>query len=81
MGVDLRMEPYAKMCQNGLPESRIFDELGPESLLILLDLYRRLYEHPEHVAVQMQGISQGRRPGMEGRIGSLSYKRPWLVLR
>jgi hypothetical protein len=31
MGVDLRMEPYAKMCRDGLPESRIFDELGPES--------------------------------------------------
>ena len=27
MGVDLMMEPYATMCQDERPESRIFDEL------------------------------------------------------
>ncbi len=29
----------------------------------------------------MQGITQGRAPGMEGRIGNLLDQRPWLVLR
>ena len=49
-------------------------------LLTCLHLYRQWYEHPEHVPTQMQGISQGRAPGMEGRIGHLADKRPWLVL-
>jgi hypothetical protein len=53
----------------------------PEKLLILLYLYRDWYEHPDRVAVQMQGISRGRAPEIEGRIGHLSDKRPWLVLR
>jgi hypothetical protein len=49
-------------------------------LLILLRYYRDWYEHPERVATQMQGISKGRAPGMEGQIGHLPDKRPWLVL-
>ena len=126
MGVDLRMEPYATMCQDERPESRIFDELcfsdidklfgrlglnwddfyavvdidgrlphdgalrllaeiEPHralagKLLALLDLYRDWYAHPEIVPMAFQGISQGRRPGMESRIGHLPDKRPYLVL-
>lgn len=49
-------------------------------LLILLRYCRDWYEHPELVAIQMQGISKGRAPGMEGRIGHLPEKRPYLVL-
>jgi hypothetical protein len=48
---------------------------------MLAHYYRQWHEHPERVATQMQGISQGRAPGMEGRIGHLPDKRPWLVLR
>jgi hypothetical protein len=120
MGVDLRMEPYATMCQNERPESRIFDELClPDidelfaSLGLSLDefhaladkdgrlpheaalrlfkkgqmggtlahYYSQWYEHPELVAIQMQGISKGRAPRMEGEIGHLPDKRPYLVLR
>ena len=126
MGTDLMMEPYATMCQDERPESRIFDELCfPDidklfarlglnwddffatadidgrlphdaafrllaevephrplagKLLTLLHLYRDWYEHPDRVATQMQGISKGRAPGMEGRIGHLPEKRPYLVL-
>jgi hypothetical protein len=47
----------------------------------LAHYYSQWYEHPELVVTQMQGISQGRAPGMEGRIGHLPDKRPWLVLR
>ena len=46
----------------------------------LAHYYRRWYEHPELVAIQMQGISKGRAPGMEGQIGHLPDKRPYLVL-
>jgi hypothetical protein len=53
----------------------------PEKLLILLHLYRDWYKHPDRVAVQLQGISKGRAPEMEGEIGRLPDKRPWLVLR
>lgn len=53
----------------------------PEKLLILLHLYRDWYEHPDRVAVQLQGISKGRAPEMEGEIGHLPDKRPWLVLK
>jgi hypothetical protein len=113
MGVGLRMEPYATMCQDDHPELLIFDELcfpdidklmdrlglnwndfygrvyeegrlpheaalrllaavesyqpPPEKLLILLQLYRDWREHPGRVFVQMQGISKGRAPGMEGK--------------
>ena len=52
-----------------------------EKLLTLLHYYRDWYENPELVAKQMQGITQGRAPGMEGRIGHLPDPRPWLVLR
>jgi hypothetical protein len=52
-----------------------------EKLLTLLHYYRDWYENPERVATQMQGITQGRAPGMEGRIGHLPDPRPWLVLR
>lgn len=52
-----------------------------EKLLTLLHYYRDWYENPERVATQMQGITQGRAPGMEGRIGHLPDQRPWLVLR
>jgi hypothetical protein len=51
------------------------------SLLTLLRHYRQWYEHPDRVATQMQGISLGCAPGMEGRIDPLADKRPWLVLR
>jgi hypothetical protein len=51
------------------------------SLLTLLRHYRQWYEHPDRVATQMQGISKGRAPGMEGRIDHLTDKRPWLMLR
>ncbi len=51
------------------------------SLLTLLRHYRQWYEHPDRVSTQMQGLSKGRAPGMEGRIGHLPDKRPWLVLR
>ena len=51
------------------------------SLLSLLRHYRQWYEHPDRVATQMQGISKGRAPGTDGRIGHLPDKRPWLVLR
>jgi hypothetical protein len=127
MGIDLRMEPYATMCQDDRPELLIFDELcfpdidklidrlglswndfyalvyeegrvpheaalrllaavesyqaAPEKLLILLQLYRDWREHPDRVSVQMQGISKGRAPGMEGQIRHLRDPRPWLVLR
>ena len=126
MGFDLRMEPYATMCQDERPESRIFDELcfwdidkllgrlglnwddfsatadidgrlphdaalklladtEPHralagKLLALLDLYRQWYERPEVIPTAMKGISMGRRPGMEGKIGHLPEKRPYLVL-
>ena len=56
-------------------------QAAPEKLLTLLQYYRDWYENPERVATQMQGISQGRAPGMEGRIGHLPDPRPWLVLR
>jgi hypothetical protein len=52
-----------------------------EKLLTLLHYYRDWYENPERAATQMQGITQGRAPGMEGRIGHLPDPRPWLVLR
>jgi len=52
-----------------------------EKLLTLLHYYRDWYENPELVATQMQGISKGRAPRMEGEIGHLPDKRPWLVLR
>jgi hypothetical protein len=52
-----------------------------EKLLTLLHYYRDWYENPERVATQMQGITQGRALGMEGRIGHLPDPRPWLVLR
>jgi hypothetical protein len=51
-----------------------------EKLLTLLHYYRDWYENPELVATQMQGISKGRAPRMEGEIGHLPDKRPWLVL-
>jgi hypothetical protein len=51
------------------------------SLLTLLRHYRQWYEHPDRVATQMQGISKGRAPRMEGEIGHLPDPRPWLVLR
>ena len=51
-----------------------------EKLLTLLHYYRDWYENPERVATQMQGISKGRAPRMEGEIGHLPDKRPWLVL-
>ena len=65
---------------------RLLAEVEPHrplagGLLTLLHLYRDWYEHPDRVATQMQGISQGRAPGMEGRIGHLPDPRPWLVLR
>ena len=53
----------------------------PEKLLILLHRYRDWYEHPDRVAVQLRGISKGRAPEMEGEIGHLPDKRPWLVLK
>ena len=53
----------------------------PEKLLILLHLYRDWYEHPDPVAVPLQGISRGRAPEMEGEIGHLPDKRPWLALK
>jgi hypothetical protein len=46
----------------------------------LLHYYRDWYENPELVARQMQGISKGRAARMEGEIGHLPDKRPWLVL-
>jgi hypothetical protein len=46
----------------------------------LAHYYSQWYEHPELVAIQMQGISKGRAPRMEGEIGHLADKRPWLVL-
>jgi hypothetical protein len=52
-----------------------------DKLLVLLHYYRNWYEHPDRVPTQMQGISKGRAPGMEGRIGHLPDKRPWLVVR
>jgi hypothetical protein len=52
-----------------------------EKLLTLLHYYCDWYENPERVATQMRGITQGRAPGMEGRIGHLPDPRPWLVLR
>jgi hypothetical protein len=52
-----------------------------EKLLTLLHYYRDWYENPERVATQMQGISKGRAPRMEGEIGHLRDPRPWLVLR
>lgn len=52
-----------------------------EKLLTLLHYYRDWYENPERAATQMQGITQGRAPGMGGRIGHLPDPRPWLVLR
>jgi hypothetical protein len=54
-----------------------------DKLLILLRYYCDWHEHPDHVATQMQGISKGRAPGMEGLIGRDDYlpdKRPWLML-
>src|ERR1700739_3846529 len=51
------------------------------SLLTLLRHSRQWYEHPDLVAIQMQGVSKGRAPRMEGLIGHLPDKRPWLVLR
>jgi hypothetical protein len=52
-----------------------------DKLLILLHYCRDWYGHPERVATQMQGISKGRVPRMEGEIGHLRDPRPWLVLR
>ena len=43
--------------------------------------YSQWYEHPDSVSPQLQGILKGRAPGMEGLIGHLPDKRPWLVLR
>jgi len=57
------------------------NQAPPEKLLTLLHLYRQWYENPERVATQMQGISKGRAPCLEGQIGHLPDKRPYLVLR
>jgi hypothetical protein len=82
MGVDLRMEPYAGMFEKEHPESRIIDELCFPGIDRLCErIARQWYEHPDRVATQMQGISKGRAPRMEGEIGHLADPRPWLVLK
>jgi hypothetical protein len=43
--------------------------------------YSHWYEHPDSVSPQLQGILKGPAPGMEGQIGNLPDKRPWLVLK
>jgi hypothetical protein len=47
---------------------------------MLAHYYTQWHEHPELVVTQMQGISKARAPRMEGEIGHLRDKRPWLVL-
>ena len=77
MGVNLRMEPYATMCEQELPEWRIFDELCFQNIDKLFASLGLSLDDFYAVADEQGRLPHDAALKLLGKAGVLHYYRDW----